>query len=438
MALRARFLPAFYLAFVLCLLSQIGWSQDFTMRRAIDLALTHSSSTGEAEADVLRSNANYREARSFYIPQVTLGTSLGYAYGFPLSLEGSAPTIFNVSAQSGLYNPAQREFIRAASLDAQASSSQSRDVRGKVLLDVVSSYTELSRWEQELPVLYAERKVTRDMLRAVKERVQEGVDAPVEETKTKLKAAQADYRVAQAEGSVDVLRHHLADLTGVPVASVKTIASSIPALPEGDKDAPAPDPALEASNDAVQAADFRAQSADLRARGEHKALYPTADIAVQYGLISTTFTNYAQFFRPGSFTPNNVTFGVIFRLPILNDTQRARAQAADADALRAKKQAEITKAQVGGEALRLRDAVRELSASRDVAQIQYELAQTELHAAQARMQANTATMRELQDASLQAVQYSAALMDSDFEAERAQLQLMYETGELSTWSGVGK
>jgi outer membrane protein TolC len=416
----------------------MGWSQDFTLRRAIDLALTHGSSTGEAEANVLRSRANYREARSFYIPQVTLGTSLGYAYGFPLSLEGSAPTIFNVSAQSGLYNPAQREFIRAATLDTQASSSQSRDVRGKVLLDVVSSYVELNRWEQELPVLYAERKVTRDMLRAVKERVQEGVDAPVEETKTRLKAAQADYRVAQAEGSVDVLRHHLAELTGEPSASVKTVASSIPALPEIDKEAPAPDPALEASNDAVQAADFRAQSAALRARGEHKALYPTADMAVQYGLISTTFTNYAQFFRPGSFTPNNVTFAVVFRLPILNDTQRARADAADADALRAKKQAESAKAQVSGEALRLRDAVRELSASRDVAQIQYELAQNELQASQVRMQANTATVRELQDASLQAVQYSAALMDSDFETERAKLQLMYETGELSTWSGDAK
>src|SRR5580700_3508142 len=144
MALRARFLPASYLAFVLCLLSQMGWSQDFTLRRAIDLALTHGSSTGEAEANVLRSRANYREARSFYIPQVTLGTSLGYAYGFALSLEGSAPTIFNVSAQSGLYNPAQREFIRAAIADTQASSSQSRDVRGKVLLDVVSSYVELN------------------------------------------------------------------------------------------------------------------------------------------------------------------------------------------------------------------------------------------------------------------------------------------------------
>ena len=433
----SRLLSAFFLVATLCSLSQLGRSQDFTLRRAIDLAMTHSSSTGEAEADVLKSRATYREARSFYVPQVTLGTSLGYAYGFPLSLEGSAPTIFNVTAQSGVFNPAQREFIRAASVDAHASSSQSRDVRGRVLLDVVSSYVELNRWEQELPVLYSERKLTRDMLRVVKERVQEGVDSLEEGTKTRLKAAQADYRVAQAEGAADILRHHLAELTGVPPSSITTIATSIPTMPEIDKQAGDPDTNAE-SNDAVEAANLRAQSAELRARGEHKALYPTADFAVQYGLISTTFTDYEQFFRPGSFTSQNVTFGLILRLPILNETQKARAQEADADALKARKQAESTKAQVSREALRLRDSVRELSASRDVAQIQYELAKMQLEAAQTRMQARTATLRELQDASLQAVQNSSAVMDSDFEAERAQLQLMYETGELNAWSAGAK
>jgi outer membrane protein TolC len=437
MGVSSRLLSACYFVLMVCLFSQPGHSQDFTLRRAIDLALTHSSSTVEAEADVLKSRANYREAHSFYIPQVSLGTSIGYAYGFPLSLEGAAPTIFNVTAQSGIWNAAQRQFIHAAGADTQASKAQERDVRGRVMLDVVSSYVELNRWQRELPVLYSEQKLTTDLLRVVKERVQEGVDAPEESTKARLKAAQSNYRVAQAEGAADILRHHLAELTGVPPAAVVTIASSIPAMPEFDKSAADSDAKLE-NNDAIDAANLRAQSAELRARGEHKALYPSADFAVQYGLIDTTFTNYEQFFRPGSFTSQNVTFGLVLRLPILNETQKARAQAADADALKARKQAESAKAQVSREAVRLRDTVRELSASRDVSAIQYELAQSQLQAAQTRMQARTATLRELQDASLQAVQYSSALMDSDFEAQRAQLQLMYETGELTNWSGEAK
>jgi len=437
MMLRARFLSAFQMALLVGLLPQIGQSQDFTLRRAINLALTHSASSGIAEAEVLAARGNYRTARSFYTPQVTLGSGLGYAYGFPLSLEGAAPTIFNVTAQSGVFNAAQREFIRAAEVDIKATSSQSRDVRNKVLLDVVSSYVELNRWEREMPVLYAEQTVTRDMLRATQARVREGVDASVEETKSKLTAAQANYRVAQAEGSADTLRHHLAELTGVPLASVKTITDSIPALPQPAQEADDTGSSL-AGSAAVEAANLRARSEELHALGEHKALYPTADLAVQYGLISTNFTDYEQFFRQGSFRANNVTFALVLHLPLLNETQKARAQTADANALRARKQAENVKAQVNEQTVRLRDSVRELSASRDVAQLQYELAQTQLEAAQTRMNARTATLRELQDASFQAAQDSAALMDSDFQTEQAQLQLLYATGDLSNWSEAAK
>ncbi len=433
----SRFWPALLLALIVGLWTTSGRSQELTLRRAIDLTLTHSSSIGVAEAENRRSAADYREARSVYVPQVTVGASLGYAYGFPLSLEGSAPTVFNVASQSSLYSPSQREFIRAAQADWDASSLQSRDVRSKVLLDVVTSYVELNKWERKLPVLYSEKKVTGDMLHAVEERVKEGVDAPLEITKTKLKAAQADFGVAEAEGSANVLRHHLAELTGLPAASITTVASSIPALPEPDTESNETSPSLQ-DNPALAAADLRAKSEQLKARGEHKALYPSADAAMQYGLINTTLTDYAQFFRPGSFRENNVTIGVVIRLPLLNSTQRARAQAADADALRAKNQAQGTRAQVTGEVVRLQNAVRELTASRDVAQIQYELSQAELQAAQTRMQTRTATLRELQDASLQAVLYSGALMESEFDAERAQLQLLYQTGELDSWSAAAK
>lgn len=275
------------------------------------------------------------------------------------------------------------------------------------------------------------------MLHAVDERVKEGVDAPLEETKTRLKAAQAGFGVAQAEGSANVLRQHLADLTGLPVASISTVASSIPALPEPKEENNDTSPSLQ-GNPVVTAADLRANAEQFRARGEHKALYPSADAAMQYGLINTTLTDYAQFFRPGSFRENNVTVGVVIRLPLVNATQRARAEAADADALRAKEQAQLARTQVTGEIVRLQNAVRELTASRDVAQVQNELGQAELQAAQIRMQAKTATLRELQEASLQAVLDSGALMDSEFEAERAQLQLLYETGALAGWSEGAK
>ncbi|HLX73724.1 MAG TPA: hypothetical protein VKR26_03255, partial [Terriglobales bacterium] len=67
-------------------------AQDFTLQRAIQLALAHSTATGASTADQMHAYEAYMEARAGFIPQVTVGSDVGYAYGFPLSLEGSAPT----------------------------------------------------------------------------------------------------------------------------------------------------------------------------------------------------------------------------------------------------------------------------------------------------------------------------------------------------------
>jgi outer membrane protein TolC len=149
-------------------------------------------------------------------------------------------------------------------------------------------------------------------------------------------------------------------------------------------------------------------------------------------------TNYQQFFRPGSFRTSNVTAGIVIRFPILNATQRARAEAADAAALSARKEADNAKGELSSRIAKLQSMVRQLSAARDVAQVQYELAEAQLESAQARMQGPTATLRELQDASLQAVQSSGGLMDSELDLERAQLQLLQANGQLESWSAAAK
>jgi len=69
---------------------------------------------GLSHADEVRAYQTYLEARDSYIPKLAVGSDIGYAHGFPLSLEGSAPTLFNVTTQSSVWNPALRDFIKAA------------------------------------------------------------------------------------------------------------------------------------------------------------------------------------------------------------------------------------------------------------------------------------------------------------------------------------
>ncbi len=294
--------------------------QEFTLQRAIQLALVHSTATGASTADQMHAYESYMEARGSFIPQVTVGSDVGYAYGFPLSLEGSAPTVFNVTSQSYVLNLAQKEFVRAAKAEWRASTAQSRDQRAQVMLDTALSYAELNKWERELQVLNDQSKVTHNIEYATLERVKEGIDSQVDETKARLTSAEVRLHIAQAEGAADLLRTHLSQLTGVPPQSITTISDSIPVLPAPDPpaDGGAAANAAVQSSDVVQAAEERARAQLLKAKGEHRALLPSIDFAAQYGLISSALTNFEQFFRVNTFQNQNVTFGLVIRFPFLN------------------------------------------------------------------------------------------------------------------------
>ncbi len=175
----------------------------------------------------------------------------------------------------------------------------------------------------------------------------------------------------------------------------------------------------------------------MRAKAEHRAIYPTLDFSAQYARLST-FNNYAEFYR--TFRPDNATIGVAIRLPVFNASQRARAQEADFAAVKAKKQAEAARNQVSEETLKLQHAAEQLEAARDVAQLEYELAQSALEAAQTRIQAQTGTYHELADAQVQANERYLLYQDADFEFQRARLNLLRATGDLEKWalSGASK
>src|SRR5437899_10589526 len=138
-------------AVVACLiyfsLSTTLLAEPVPLKRAVELALSHSSTAAAAAADAQRAYAALREARNQYIPQVIFGSGLGQSYGYPLSLEGSAPSIFNINAQSAMLNPALQQFIRAARTEWQASTAQVQDQRNQVVQDTVLSYAELSKWQ---------------------------------------------------------------------------------------------------------------------------------------------------------------------------------------------------------------------------------------------------------------------------------------------------
>jgi outer membrane protein TolC len=417
-------------------------AEPISLKRVVELALTHGTAASVAEADQKRYLAQYFEVRNNYIPQLIAGAGLGWSDGFPLSLEGAAPSLFNVNAQSALINPALRDFIHAAGTDYKASSLRTKDQRNQLIQDAVLSYAELIKCQRRLERLREAKTAAEKMQAAVAERVKEGVDSETEDQKARLSLARIRLRIEEASGSADVLREHLGKLTGIPPASIEADPDAFPALPavqseetrqdEAKRESDLSSRAVDASP-AVQAAVEHARAEYLRMKGEHKALWPSADFAAQYALL-TTFNHYSKFYQPGSFQPNNATIGIAIHFPFLNLSQHARVQEAESEAVKAQKEAESMRNQVSEETLRLQRSVSRMQAARDVAELESELADKNVEVVQTRMDAGTATLHDLDDARGKAIEFRVALEDVIFELERSQVGLLRATGKLEKWA----
>ena len=234
----------------------------------------------------------------------------------------------------------------------------------------------------------------------------------------------------ESRGSADVLRRHLSVATGLPISSIEIAPETIPGFPALPSDDDLYAKAV-ASNPAIKSAEQHAIAEAFRASGEHRALLPALDFAAQYARLSK-YNNYDDYFK--KFQPDNITFGVSLRLPLFNAPQRARAQAADADALKAKKQAEAARNKVSEETLKLQHAVEQLAAAREVAQLEDQLASAGVDAAKTRVDTGTGPLRDLVDARSQSSERYLLFQDADFEYQRARVTLLRVTGELERWA----
>lgn len=70
-----------------------GEPRPLTLQQAVDLALRQNSDLLLAKLDEEKARLGVREARSPFVPRIAVGSGLAYSSGFPLSIEGSAPSL---------------------------------------------------------------------------------------------------------------------------------------------------------------------------------------------------------------------------------------------------------------------------------------------------------------------------------------------------------
>src|SRR5262249_11196302 len=108
--------------------------------------------------------------------------------------------------------------------------------RDALMQDTVLTYVELNKWNQEIDLLNTELANNLKVEKIEQERVQAGVDRPIEQNRAKLATARVRMRMAEARGSADVMRTQLAHLSGLSAEELGIEPNPSPGLPEKKQD----------------------------------------------------------------------------------------------------------------------------------------------------------------------------------------------------------
>jgi outer membrane protein TolC len=312
----------------------------------------------------------------------------------------------------------------------RAASLSKDDKKNQVILETALSYSELDKNRSSLSILSQQEDTARKFENIEQQRIQAGVDPAIELTRAKLNSARIRLKIAEFNASADTLRLRLSQLTGLPANEFETVTESIPRLPEVSQEEDLAARAVDVSP-VVKSAQELANAKLFQARGEHKQLYPAVDLVGQYARF-TKYNNYDQYYK--TFRRNNGAIGVEIRFPFLNKGQKDRSEASYAEALRSRKEVVQAKEQVSTETLKLQRSVAQLNAAREVARLEYQLAQNNTEAMQTKVDAGQATLRDQQQTQLDENDKYSALLDATYELEKAQMQLLKQTGELEQWA----
>src|SRR6266576_6903284 len=75
-----------------------------TLRQAIDRALAQNPDVVVTRLDEQKAAQNVRFARDPFVPKVVVGSGAAYSTGYPLTIDGSPPSIFQARAIQTFYN----------------------------------------------------------------------------------------------------------------------------------------------------------------------------------------------------------------------------------------------------------------------------------------------------------------------------------------------
>jgi outer membrane protein TolC len=289
-------------------------TQTLTLKQALQLALQQNPDLIIARLDEQKAGEQVNINKSPFSPSVYAGSGAAWTYGFPTSIDGSAPSIFQSRTSMSIYDKPQSYLVEEAKELQRGAGFGADQKRDEIIFRVASAYIDA---ENAARALEAAKEQSAELAR-VKQLVQARVDAG-----EALAHEAKKSNVAELDARQQVTRHE-ADLSKAERA-LATVLGLAPGdrVHAADDQMPGFAPPL-SQEEAIAAAfnnspELKKLNSDLQAKALEAKSYkaykqPKVDLVAQYALLAP-FNNYKEYFQ--RFQYNNLELGASFSIPLL-------------------------------------------------------------------------------------------------------------------------
>src|SRR6185437_4077319 len=401
-----------------------------TLKQAVDRALGQNPEALMARLAPFKAAAAIRVAKDPFVPRLAVGSGLAYNNGFPLSIEGSAPAAFEARANAYIFNRPQTYAIAQAKENARGAGFAAGEKTDEIAFRVASLYIDADRAGRLATMAQQQAESLQRVLETVHARVLDGRELPISEQEANVNLLRARQRLSTLEGDRDLTQHDLASTLGFsPIDTVQPAEQerAPTEIPSSEQDAMKA--ALD-SNKELKRLESNYQAKVLEIKGDKAQRLPRADLVAQYALL-THYSHYDEYFR--AFKRNNGELGASFSVPLFTGPGlKATINQAEADQQHVRAEIDAARNKI---MLDLHQAYRNIENSegaRKLAQAELDLARSQVSVLLAQMNEGRASLRQLEEARFNEDEKWIALYDAQFNAERARLNVLRQTGQLAT------
>ena len=402
-------------------------SQKLSLRQAVTLALQNSREIALARVQYTVALNAAGVDRADFRPNLYTGSGAAYTSGFPATVGGQAPSIFNLSYTQSVFNLPLRGQLKAAEDRAETQKIELERTRDAVIVRTASTYLELAEVRHALQLLRNEGASGEKIAEVTRERAEAGQELPIEITRSQLTLARIRQRIIRLEGRDVILSEQLRNLTGESGPQAIEVDSEEPSFAVDQQESDLIAAGLK-TNPAVTEAEKERDARQHLLKGAKGGFWPTVNVVGLYQVLGQ-FNNYNEFFA--HFQRNNVTVGVDVHIPIFSSKTFAEVKLAKSQLNEAELALGNKRQEVRADVLQKARDVRELDASHEVARLDLELAQESLQIVQTKFDQGRATLRDIEQARLDESDKWVAFLDAEFARQQGQLSLLQATGQLA-------